>query len=86
MPSENFGAGLMDANKQAGFDEGYSFGYNKGLSEAGKYGVAATWFNSFINGLGGLLSVQVFPGISVAFFVALPLILGVVCLILKFLH
>ena len=86
MPSPSFGGDLMGANKKIGFDEGYNVGYNKGLSEAGKYGVTATWFNSFITGLGGLLNVQIFPGISIAFFVSLPLILGVVCLILKFLH
>ena len=70
------------------YKNGYQDGYNYALSlnERTDYNNAFGFINSGIQSIASLLDTEVFPGIKISLFVFLPLMLGVICVILKFLH
>lgn len=68
-----------------GYNQGYKDGYNAGANTTGQNANAVKWVNSIFDGMTDLLSVNIFPGVSLAFFVFFPLALGVICLLIKFL-
>ena len=79
------------------FDDGdaYIVGMNQGYVEGTEHGRAlgqadGTQYTGLVtgifNGLGGLLSIQVFPNITIGLLIGLPLLLGVLIIIIKILR
>ena len=71
----------------AGTSFGSIYGFNRGVA----YGEAnATQYTSLVtnilNGLGNILSIQVFPNITIGLIIGLPLLLGVLVIVLKILR
>lgn len=69
-----------------GYNKGYKDGYKEGTKVTGENSTAVKWVNSIFDGMTDLLSVNIFPGISLGFFLFFPIALGVLCLLIKFLH
>lgn len=80
---------IVSDNYQAGYDQGYDVGYQygfeKGLQETQTM-ASVKYLNNAFAGLANILNIQLFPGITIGFFVFVPLVLGVVCIFIKFLH
>lgn len=75
--------------------DAYIVGMNQGYVEGTEHGRAlgqadGTQYTGLItgifNGLGGLLSIQVFPNITIGLLIGLPLLLGVLIIIIKILR
>lgn len=66
-----------------GFAEGTIHGRALGQADGIQYTGLVT---SIFNGLGGLLSIQVFPNITIGLLIGLPLLLGALIIILKILR
>lgn len=73
----------------------YLVGMNQGYAEGTQHGIAlgqadgtqyTTLISNIFNGIGGLLSIQVFPNITIGLLIGLPLLLGVLVIILKILR
>lgn len=71
---------------QLGFSNGYDYAMDKVNYEGSNYAQSFSFINNAMQGIKTLLSTEVFPGINISLFIFLPLMLGVVCLLLKFLH
>lgn len=83
-----YGTWFNDANAylcgtNQGYVEGTAHGRALGQADGTQYTGLIT---SIFNGLGGLLSIQVFPNITIALLIGLPLLLGVLVIILKILR
>lgn len=85
---EDTGVWFDDARAyMAGTSFGSIYGFNRGIA----YGEAnATQYTSLVtnilNGLGNILSIQVFPNITIGLIIGLPLLLGVFIIIIKILR
>lgn len=72
---------LVGANQ--GYVEGKEVGRALGQADGTQY---TTLVTSILNGIGGLLNIQVFPNITIALIIGLPLLLGVLAVVLKILR
>lgn len=81
----DFGNSQTD-NYKLGYANGYDYAMAKVDSNNSTYNQSFSFINNALGGITNLLDTEVFPGIKVSLFVFLPLMLGVVCLLLKFLH
>lgn len=73
-------------NYKLGFANGYDYAMSKVDSNNSTYNQSFSFINNALGGIANLLDTELFPGIKVSLFVFLPFMLGVVCLLLKFLH
>lgn len=80
-----FGNSQTD-NYKLGFSNGYDYAMSKVNYDSSNYAQSFSFMNNAMQGIKTLLSTEVFPGVNISLFVFLPLMLGVVCLLLKFLH
>lgn len=70
-----------------GIYQGYIEGHRIGVAEGQANGVQYTGLvTGIFNGLGSLLSIQVFPNITIGLLIGLPLLLGVLIIIIKLLR
>lgn len=86
--------GAYNRGYSDGYDAGESIGYIDGLTEGRDLGYidgyntaiegqyTGDWFKSVFKTLGDLLNVELFPGLSIGYVVALPLILALVAFII----
>ena len=83
-----WGVWFDDANAYiVGTNQGYVEGKADGRALGQADGVEYTnLITGIFNGLGGLLSIQVFPHITIALLIGLPLLLGVFIIIIKILR
>ena len=71
----------------AGTNLGSVYGFNRGLAQGQADGLQYTnVVTGIFNGLGNVLSIQVFPNITIALLIGLPLLLGVFIIIIKILR
>lgn len=86
--SQGYDAGYEDGTS-VDVDTAYNNGYNTGF-EAGQIDATdrqtlsfSTMIAGIFNNMGQFLSIEVFPGITIAFLIGLPLLLGAFLIILK---
>lgn len=65
-----------------GYDEGYNYAMSQ--YDSLDYQQSFGFLNNAMQGIKTLLDIEVFPNIKVSLFVFLPLMLGVLCLLMKF--
>lgn len=67
-----------------GYNTGHTDGYNQGLTDGGAFDESLWFFTPVINGISSVLSIQIFPNITIGTFLLIPLALGIIGLILVF--
>lgn len=84
----SWGVWFDDANAYlVGMNQGYVEGKEDGRALGQADGVEYTnLITNIFNGLGDILSIQIFPNITIALLIGLPLLLGVLVIILKILR
>lgn len=80
--ADGYDVGVRDGSLSGyseGYEKGYDIGYNAGTSNS----ITTNWFVSFLNSVFGILNIEVFPNIKLAYLIFIPIGLGVLALIFK---
>lgn len=73
-----------DDGYYVGYDDGYNYGYSVGKNEGLNEGTSA-WgvlFSSMLSTFGAILSIEIFPDLTIGMIAAVPLILGLLSFII----
>lgn len=76
----------FDAGETAGYVEGWDDGYNVGYdygytagqisAQEGTENFSTNWFVSILSGVGGILSIEIFPNFRIGFLLLIPVVFG----------
>lgn len=75
---------LLSLNYLDGYNEGLGVGYNRGSNaQATKQLTATGWIQSIFAGLGSLLGLQIFPGVTIGLIVGIPFVISLAYFVIR---